>query len=164
MTAPHKVTLSLGSNMGDRYAHLIHGMLYLFSHGLTFLRCSGVYETDPVGFTQQPSFFNTVVQAETALTPMAVLDVCQNAEKERQRERTVRWGPRTLDIDILLYDELHLDLPELTIPHPRMSERAFVLGPLEEMDPLLFRKWGFPRLVEGIRLQIPAEDLIKEIL
>jgi len=139
--------------------NLLGGMAYLFDHGLDLLDCSGVYETEPVGVTEQPLFYNIVVHAATRLEPFVLLDVCQQAEKAQRRERGARWGPRTLDVDVLLYNEVRMDLPELTIPHPRMRERAFVLGPLEDIDPEVLRRWDFPVLREGIVLQIPAADV-----
>jgi len=159
MTSVHQVWLSLGSNLGDRFEHLQEGAAFLLAHGLTLLNCSGVYETIPVGYTDQPDFLNMVVHASTALEPLALLEVCQQAEKARQRERIIHWGPRTLDVDILLYDELILDHPDLTLPHPRMAERAFVLGPLEEMDPGLMKKLGLSGVFEGIVLKTPAEHV-----
>ncbi|MCL2166483.1 MAG: 2-amino-4-hydroxy-6-hydroxymethyldihydropteridine diphosphokinase [Clostridiales bacterium] len=150
--------LSLGSNLGDRLDNLLAGAAFLLSHGLEWKNCSGVYETEPVGYTAQPDFLNMVIHGETRLSPLDLLEVCQQAEKALLRERTIRWGPRTLDVDILLIDDLVLDLPALTLPHPRMAERAFVLGPLGEMDPGLMEKWALPHITEGIRLRMPASD------
>ena len=154
-----QVWLSLGSNMGDRYETLLGGLAYLLSHGLELLHCSGVYETEPVGYTDQPAFYNMVIHAATELSPHALLELCQQAETAHKRTRAVRWGPRTLDVDILLYGDIVLDLPELTLPHPRMGERAFVLGPLGDMDPELLRRMGLPHLQNGIVLHIPADDV-----
>ena len=155
----HQVYLSLGSNMGDRLGHLMEGIKYLLRHKMRMRDCSGIYETEPVGYTAQQAFLNIVLYMETTLQPLEVLQICQEAEQERLRERTIRWGPRTLDVDILLFDDLTLDLPALTIPHPRMGERAFVLGPLAEIDPLVLVKWGFSRATEGIVMKILAEDV-----
>ena len=155
----HQAWLSLGSNMGDRYETLLGGLKYLLRHGLALLDCSGVYETEPVGYTDQPNFYNMVLHAATELAPLELLEACQQAEAAHKRTRTVRWGPRTLDVDILLYEEVEMDLPELTLPHPRMGERAFVLGPLGDMDQELLRKRGLPHLTKGIVSQIPAADV-----
>jgi len=155
----HQVWLSLGSNLGDRYENLLGGASYLLDQGLELLNNSGVYETAPVGYTDQPDFYNMALHLSTVLDPLELLKLCQQAEFEHKRERTVRWGPRTLDVDILLYDRVELDLPELTLPHPRMAERAFVLGPLGEMDPGLLRKLGLEENREGIVLQIHAADV-----
>jgi len=153
------VWLSLGSNLGDRYENLIKGLAFLRDNGLSLMRNSGVYETEPVGYTDQPAFFNITVQGTTSLDPHAFLAVCQKAEEALGRKTSFRWGPRTLDVDILLYDDLRMDLPELTIPHPRMAQRAFVLAPLEEMDPDIMEKWRLPSMKEGTVLIIPAQDV-----
>ena len=154
-----EVWLSLGSNLGDRCENLLQGAAYLLTHGLSPVDCSGIYETEPVGYTDQPDFLNMVLHATSDLMPMYLLQLCQQAEAVLLRERTIRWGPRTLDVDILLIDDLVLDRPDLTLPHPRMAERAFVLGPLAEMNPDLLKKWGLPDIREGIVLKIPAEDV-----
>lgn len=155
----HQAVLSLGSNLGDRYENLAEGAAYLSTHGLTLIDCSSVYETEPVGYTDQPDFLNIVLRVATVLAPLDLLEVCQQAERARLRERTVHWGPRTLDVDILLYDEVIMDDPVLTLPHPRMAERAFVLGPLAEMDAALIEKHGLIGKSDGIILKIPAADV-----
>ena len=131
-----QVYLSLGSNQGDRLA-LLSGAVDALRRrpDVKELRTSSVYETDPVGYTDQPPFLNCVAGLATELAPHALLAVCQAIEAEHGRVRTVRWGPRTLDIDIIAYGELVLDTPELILPHPRAAERAFVLVPLVELDP-----------------------------
>lgn len=153
------VWLSLGSNLGDRLQNLIRGMGILLTGGLIFEDCSGIYETDPVGFLEQPPFFNLVLKVRTTLPPHEILVLCQQAEKALRRERTLRWGPRTLDVDILLIGDRRLSETDLEVPHPRMKERAFVLGPLEDMDPAILKKWGFPPRRAGIDLKIPASDV-----
>ncbi len=155
----HDVWLSLGSNLGDRYEHLMGGLAFLLANGLELRNCSGIYETEPVGYTEQPSFYNMAVHCRTSLEPLALLEICRQAEKAYKRQRTLRWGPRTLDVDILLIDDLIIDWPELTVPHPRMAERAFVLGPLGEMDRDLLAKWNLPWIHEGIVLKIAAADV-----
>ena len=94
---------------------------------------SSLYETDPVGFTEQPAFYNCVVQIETTLSPGALLRSCQTVERALGRKRRIRWGPRTIDIDILTYGQLRQTDPRLVLPHPRMQERAFVMIPLREI-------------------------------
>lgn len=153
------VWLSLGSNLGDRLENLIRGMGILLTGGLEFADCSGIYETDPVGFEAQPPFYNLVLKARTSLLPHEILALCHQAEKALGRERKLRWGPRTLDVDILLIGERRLSAPDLEVPHPRMKERAFVLGPLEDMDPEILQKWGFPSIRNGIDLKISASDV-----
>jgi 2-amino-4-hydroxy-6-hydroxymethyldihydropteridine diphosphokinase len=128
------VYLSLGSNLGDRLGNLRAAVAALRQVGaLTAL--SSVYATEPVGVTDQPSFLNIALAAETERTPRDLLDQVKRIEAEVGRRPTYRWGPRVIDIDIILYDELVLDTPELVIPHPEMANRAFVLVPLAEIAP-----------------------------
>lgn len=91
-----------------------------------------MYETDPVGPVPQPDFFNAVIGIKTTLTPIALLDLCQSIETQYHRRRQIHWGPRTLDIDLLIYGDLCLDTARLTLPHPEMQHRAFVQIPLAE--------------------------------
>lgn len=128
--------IGLGGNLGDRRANLDRALALLnASPGVRVRRVASVYETAPVGFTAQPRFLNTVAEVETDLAPADLLAVMQRIEAELGRVRTIRWGPRTIDLDLLLYDDLTLDDPALTIPHPRLAERAFVLVPLAELLP-----------------------------
>ena len=159
MKKTSQVWLSLGSNMGDRYETLLGGLECLLDGGLEMKDCSGVYETEPVGYIDQPNFLNMVLHVAARLDPWELLSLCQSAEQAHKRERGIRWGPRTLDVDILLYGDVRLATPELTIPHPRMAERAFVLGPLGDMDPELLRERGLPHIRTGIVLHIPAADV-----
>jgi 2-amino-4-hydroxy-6-hydroxymethyldihydropteridine diphosphokinase len=103
---------------------------------------SSVYETAPVGGPAQDDYLNAVVAIETDLGPHALLDLAHRCEDEAGRVRTTRWGPRTLDVDVLLYDDVTLTEPELTIPHPRMWDRGFVLAPLQELAPELVERSG----------------------
>jgi len=127
--------LSLGSNLGDRLALLAEAVSRLSVRHTRLLRCSPVYETAPQGMTEQPSFLNLVVEAETDLTAAGLLEHVHAVEQALGRQRLVHWGPRTVDVDILLLDDMTLDDPDLTIPHPRLTERAFVLVPLLELRP-----------------------------
>jgi 2-amino-4-hydroxy-6-hydroxymethyldihydropteridine diphosphokinase len=128
------VYLSMGSNLGDRLYNLREALNYLRLNPQVKLQAvSAIYETDPVGYLEQPPFYNIVVCLQTTLAPLDLLHFCQQTEAVFLRERTIRWGPRTLDIDILYYDDLKQDLPELILPHPRLAERAFVLLPLREL-------------------------------
>jgi 2-amino-4-hydroxy-6-hydroxymethyldihydropteridine diphosphokinase len=146
--------------MGDREEHLISGIRGLRNRGLEPEAWSGVYETEPVGFTDQPLFLNMTLRARTALDPWQTLEVCQAVEADRQRERLLRWGPRTLDIDILLYENLVLRDEALTLPHPGMKERAFVLIPLKEMDPEVFEQLGCGLGTGKVCLRKAAGDVI----
>ena len=153
------VWLSLGANLGDRQENLLRGMGVLLAEGMEFVECSGIYETEPVGYQDQPQFLNLVLKVKTALLPSEILALCRKAEEALKRERNIPWGPRTLDVDILLIDDQVLTEPELVVPHPRMRERAFVLGPLAEIDNDLLKTWGFPHLTKGICLKITAADV-----
>jgi 2-amino-4-hydroxy-6-hydroxymethyldihydropteridine diphosphokinase len=129
------VVLSLGSNLGDKMANLQLGVAALCRDGLDCRAVSAVYQTDPVGGPDQDDYLNAVLLAETRLSARQVLARCMAAEAAAGRVRTVRWGPRTLDVDIICYgDEISND-PELTLPHPRAHERAFVLVPWLEVAP-----------------------------
>ena len=131
-----EVVLALGSNLGDRLANLQAGVDALTEGGqITATAVSAVYETSPVGGPDQPDYLNAVLLAVSALPPRAVLDRCQAAERARGRVRSVRWGPRTLDVDIIACDAETIDDPALTLPHPRAHERAFVLVPWLDVDP-----------------------------
>jgi 2-amino-4-hydroxy-6-hydroxymethyldihydropteridine diphosphokinase len=123
--------LALGSNEGDRRGHLRRAVASL--PGVR--RVSGVYETAPVGGPEQGPYLNCVVEIDTDLGPRDLLVFCQQVEQDAGRVRTVRWGPRTLDVDILLFDDLTVDQPDLVVPHPRMAERRFVLEPLADLAP-----------------------------
>lgn len=128
--------LGLGSNMGDKAEHLRAAVRLLEAEPAVrvFIR-SSFYASAPVGYLEQDDFVNAVVGIETQLSPDALLVLCQKIEYALNRVRTIHWGPRTIDLDILLYDALTLNLPDLILPHQRMHERAFVLVPLAEIAP-----------------------------
>ena len=127
--------LGLGGNLGDREANLRAAMEHLRAGGVRVERCSSFYETAPWGVTDQPRFLNAVCRAETDLLPADLLRLAKRIEGELGRVQTVRYGPRPIDIDLLLYGDCTLETAELTIPHPRLRERAFVLLPLAEIAP-----------------------------
>lgn len=128
--------ISIGSNIGDRFQHLKDSIRALHSHdGVSVLLVSSIYETAPVGYTDQADFLNVVIQVETTLEAEQLLAVCQEIEHELGRVRDIRWGPRTVDLDILLYHHDKIETESLIVPHPRMHERAFVLIPLLEIAP-----------------------------
>lgn len=129
--------LGLGSNLGNRLAFLRGGRDTLVNRSdITLVQASGVYETEAVGGPpDNPLFLNTVLQVETSLSPEKLLEACLAVEDEFGRSRPVRWSPRTLDIDILFYEGQVICEEHLTIPHPRLQERAFVLAPLMEIAP-----------------------------
>ncbi len=125
--------LSLGSNLGDRDGHLREALSRLDGAGVGVRRVSAIYETAPQERTDQPWFLNLAAEVETLLEPRALLERCLGVERALGRVRAEPRGPRTIDIDLLLYDRLVLDEPGLTIPHPRMHRRRFVLEPLAEL-------------------------------
>ncbi len=129
------VYLGLGSNLGDREKNLRQALVELEAAGIALEKFSTFIETEPVGGPPQGKFLNAALKARTTLTPEALLQQIKEIEKKMGRTDTGRCGPRPIDIDILLYDRLSLATPQLTIPHPRMHERAFVLAPLKEIDP-----------------------------
>jgi 2-amino-4-hydroxy-6-hydroxymethyldihydropteridine diphosphokinase len=130
----HTVYLALGTNLGDRLANLRAARQALAPQAIVE-NCSPVYETPPWGFTEQPPFLNQVIQVKTQLSPEALLAHLKEQENELGRKASFRNGPRHIDIDILLYDDLIMDTPQLTIPHPRMEWRAFVWLPLAALAP-----------------------------
>jgi 2-amino-4-hydroxy-6-hydroxymethyldihydropteridine diphosphokinase len=136
MLVKHRTVLSLGSNMGDRLDNLQEAVDALFdAPGLEFVAMSPVYETAPVGGPEQPDFLNIVVIADTRLTPETLLERVLSIEDAMDRVRTARWGPRTLDIDIVRFGDVASADPALTLPHPRAHERAFVLVPWSDVEP-----------------------------
>ena len=139
--------LSLGSNLGDRLGNLRQATRLLEAAGLPLRAASSIFETEPVDFADQGWFLNCVVEIATTIPPLALLQEAQQIESQLGRERTIPRGPRTLDVDILLYGDLILESPELTIPHPRMLLRRLVLEPLREIAP---------------KLRLPGSDLTVE--
>ena len=128
-----RAVLSVGSNLGDRMGHL-QGALDALAEHVDVIAISGVFETSPVGGPEQDDFLNAVIIVETTLAPHELLELCQQVEADRNRVREVRWGPRTLDVDIIAIDDTLLDDPTLTLPHPRAHERAFVCVPWLDVD------------------------------
>ena len=147
--------LGLGSNLGDRLATLQRAVdLLAADPGITVRRTSRVWETDPVGGPEQPDFLNIVAEIDTDLEPLDLLTAVNRVESELGRVRDVRWGPRTVDIDILLIDDLTIADDRLTVPHPRMHERAFVLMPLLE---LIARPASCPNGTRLLDVRIPDQ-------
>jgi 2-amino-4-hydroxy-6-hydroxymethyldihydropteridine diphosphokinase len=128
--------LGLGSNLGDRLANLQGAVDRLASEGgIRVDASSRVWETAPVGGPEQPDYLNAVVRVQTDRAPEELLAACRSVESALGRERSERWGPRTIDVDVLLYDGRVVDEPDLVVPHPRIAERAFVVLPLLELEP-----------------------------
>ncbi len=131
------VYLGLGSNLGDRAANLRAALQRLEAAGVRVLALSPFYETEPVGYRDQPDFLNAACRAETDLSPHDLLHAIKAIEAAMGRRPSFRNAPRPIDVDILFYDDLVLDTPDLMIPHPRLAERAFVLVPLADIAPEL---------------------------
>ena len=128
--------LGIGSNLGDRLGALQAAADLLGSaEGIDVVASSRIYETDPVGGPEQPDFLNVALEVRTALTARELLTACLDVERELGRIREIRWGPRTVDVDLLVYDEASIDEPGLVVPHPRAHERSFALIPLLELEP-----------------------------
>jgi 2-amino-4-hydroxy-6-hydroxymethyldihydropteridine diphosphokinase len=131
----HTAYLLLGSNLGDRVVLLHRALVALAAKAGRIVAVSGVYETAAWGKQDQDSFLNQVLHLSTDLTPEQLLDLCQQVETALGRERLEPWGPRTLDVDILLYDDRIIDTARLQVPHPRLPERRFALVPLADVAP-----------------------------
>ncbi|MBC1757159.1 2-amino-4-hydroxy-6-hydroxymethyldihydropteridine diphosphokinase [Listeria seeligeri] len=131
-----KAFLSIGTNIGERLDNLNSAVSGLAAvEQIKIINVSSVYETDAVGYEDQAAFLNIVVEIETSFAPVELLDFCLALELELGRVRLFKWGPRLIDIDILLYEDVKLDTEKLKIPHPYMKERAFVMIPLIEISP-----------------------------
>lgn len=137
-----KVYLGLGSNLGDRAYYLREAISSLSSPMIKIGAVSRIYETEPWGVMDQPLYWNQVLEIETTLKPIDLLHFCQDIELKLGRERKVHWGSRTIDIDLLIYDNIVSETKELKLPHPLLEEREFVLAPLREVAPNLILPSG----------------------
>ena len=127
--------IALGSNIGERYTYLTEAIQFLNKNPYIQVDdISSVYETEPVGYTDQSCFLNLVIKISTNLSPQELLKVTHKVENDLGRKREIRWGPRTIDLDILLYNQENIEAENLIVPHPRMFERAFVIVPLLEIN------------------------------
>jgi 2-amino-4-hydroxy-6-hydroxymethyldihydropteridine diphosphokinase len=159
----NRVYLGLGSNIGDRIKNLESAIKRLEKNPLVAIgNASSFYETEPVGYKGQGWFVNQAVEIETAIAPLGLLRALQGIEKEMGRERRERWGPRIIDIDILFYGNLILAITELTIPHPHIHERRFVLVPLAEIAPS-FMHPVFNKSIERLLIDTPDTNQVKKI-
>ncbi|MEJ8555424.1 2-amino-4-hydroxy-6-hydroxymethyldihydropteridine diphosphokinase [Tepidibacter sp. Z1-5] len=153
--------LGLGTNIGDRLNYLNDGIRYIKQFENTeIVKISKVYETRPWGYTNQNDFLNLCVEIDTNLTPEELLKKCLEVELNLKRERIIRWGPRTIDIDILIYDDIICNGEKLTLPHPRIQERAFVLIPLIDLKQDLTIKG---KLLKDWLSELDAEE-VKEYI
>ena len=131
----NKAYLGLGTNMGDRIEYLLSACKILSENkDINITNKSKIYETKAWGYTDQADFLNMCLEIETSLDEFKLLEVCESVEQKLNRERIIRWGPRTIDVDILFYNDIILNDEKLSIPHPRISERAFVLIPLMDLN------------------------------
>jgi 2-amino-4-hydroxy-6-hydroxymethyldihydropteridine diphosphokinase len=129
------VYIGIGANLGDRKASCLRSIAILKKKDIVIRKISSLYETEPWGVEDQPKFLNMAIEIETGLTPIDLLGLLKEIEKEIGRDQTYKWGPRTIDLDILLYSDLIMDGENLKIPHPHMHDRDFVLRPLFEIAP-----------------------------
>ncbi|PKL52279.1 MAG: 2-amino-4-hydroxy-6-hydroxymethyldihydropteridine diphosphokinase [Nitrospira bacterium HGW-Nitrospira-1] len=127
------VYIGIGSNLGDRHKNCLMAIALLRQNGLLVTKQSSMYETEPWGVAEQPAFVNMAVEIDTELAPMMLLCLLKKIEKAMGRQEALRWGPRIADLDILLYNDITLNTDALTIPHPLIHEREFVLKPLSEI-------------------------------
>ncbi|MBM7543177.1 2-amino-4-hydroxy-6-hydroxymethyldihydropteridine diphosphokinase [Amphibacillus cookii] len=134
----NKAYVALGSNIAPRHFHLTQAIDYMKrSEHVLINNYSSIYQTVPIGYQDQGEFLNMVVEVSTTLSSTELLDLCQTIEADLGRKREIKWGPRTIDLDILLYNQDNMVTEQLILPHPRMHKRAFVLVPLAELNPEL---------------------------
>ena len=132
----HAVYIGFGSNIGDRLTHIQNAIEFLSkTEGITLRKISSIYTTDPVGYEAQAQFLNGVVAIQTTLSPLSLLHTLKDIETAIGRKHRIRWGPREIDLDILIYEDLCVQTEKLVIPHPEMHLRSFVLVPLAEIAP-----------------------------
>jgi 2-amino-4-hydroxy-6-hydroxymethyldihydropteridine diphosphokinase len=158
---PERVYLSLGSNLGDRELQLKDALARLSTVGRV-LSLSSFYETEPVEFTQQPWFLNCVVALETGATPQQLITAILQIERDMGRQRLQNKGPRAIDIDILLFGDQVIDSPQLSIPHPAMQHRRFVLEPLAEIAPDLQHP-TLKKTIQELRDALPSGQEVRRI-
>ena len=153
--------LSIGSNIGNRLEIFQKALQLLDEHNeISVEELSSIYETDPVGYTNQACFLNAVLKISTSLQSEELLQTCLFIESQLGRKREIRWGPRTLDLDILLYNQENIETESLIVPHPRMQERAFVIIPLMELDPNI-KLPNVNAALDDILNQIPDKEGVR---
>jgi 2-amino-4-hydroxy-6-hydroxymethyldihydropteridine diphosphokinase len=157
------VYLGLGTNLGDREANLRQAIQRLEQiDGIELQEISDLYETSPVGYLDQPPFYNMVIRSTTTLSPRSLLEQVLQVENQLRRVRTIRFGPRSIDIDILLYEDRLVNEEDLQIPHPRMVERGFVLVPLFEIAGDLLIPGTNKTITQWIK-QLPPTQTVKQL-
>lgn len=159
-SSPIEVFLGLGSNVGDRQGHIDQALTQLDTENqIRIDSISSIIKTSPIGWTDQAQFLNGVVKIETALSPFDLLKTIKRIEIQVGRKKRRRWGPREIDLDILIYGDLVLDHPQLTIPHPEMIHRRFVLEPFSEIQPDFVHPTQ-NRTIRQLLLQLPKEAVL----
>ncbi|ASA26561.1 2-amino-4-hydroxy-6-hydroxymethyldihydropteridine diphosphokinase [Paenibacillus donghaensis] len=154
--------IALGANLGDRAGTLRAALDRLDQvEGIRIVRCSKVYETEPVGYLDQPQFLNMAAALQTSLSPEELLQKMLDIETQLGRTRDIRYGPRTVDLDLLWVEGQQMDTPDLTLPHPRMMERAFVLVPLSDIVPQNEQSSRLRKLITAALLDIDGKEGIK---
>lgn len=154
----HTTYIALGSNIGDKETYLNDAITKINSDNMCIVdKASDFITTEPYGFTEQEDFLNAVIKVQTLYSPKMLLDFLQQIEQEAKRVRTIHWGPRTLDLDILLYDDLVVDEEWLTIPHPDMANRDFVLVPLNQIAPNHLHPI-YMKTVHELMLNLPSQN------
>lgn len=154
----NKAYIALGSNINPRYTYLKQAREKLIqSKEVKITKISSIYETVPVGYTEQGNFLNMVIKIETKLTPFDLLMHCQSVERLLGRKREQKWGPRTLDLDILLFNHENIETTQLILPHPRMHERAFVLIPMADVNAKI-KIPGIDKSVNHLLMNLPIEE------
>jgi 2-amino-4-hydroxy-6-hydroxymethyldihydropteridine diphosphokinase len=154
----NKAFIALGTNIEPRKEYLDQAIQLLNQvEDIQIINKSSIYQTPPVGYTNQADFLNMVLEIRTLLPPEKLLDTCQEIENELGRKRIIRFGPRTIDLDILVYNEENKKTERLTIPHPRMSQRGFVLVPLNELAPDL-QLPGTGKTIEQLLNELPEQE------
>jgi 2-amino-4-hydroxy-6-hydroxymethyldihydropteridine diphosphokinase len=154
--------VGLGSNLGDRPSNLASALERLTADGVRVLRRSDLYETAPVGVVDQPWFLNAVAELRVSLTPRALLELFKTIERDLGRRPTRRWGERVIDLDLLLYGAEEVDDPDLTVPHPELWRRLFVLVPLAELRPDLHAPDG--RRIADVIADLRGSQAIRPLL
>lgn len=152
----HKAYIALGSNMGDKNKNLEEAIDKINTGKTIVTKKSNLYTTKPVGYLDQDDFLNAAIEIKTLLSPEELISFLLDIEKQLKRERVVRWGPRTIDLDVLLYDNIITSMEEIIIPHPRMAERLFVMKPLSDIAPYVMHPILNKRVIEIV------EELKKE--
>jgi 2-amino-4-hydroxy-6-hydroxymethyldihydropteridine diphosphokinase len=153
------IFIGLGSNLGDRRLNLQRAAELL---QIEILKNSSLYETEPVGYLQQPWFLNSVIWVQTELSPVDLLRRCQEVEKKLGRKRDIPKGPRTLDLDVLFFNQVILNIPDLILPHPAIPERRFVLEPLNEIAPDFIHP-VLLKIVSELLRDCPDQSIVRKL-